>query len=109
METSTKDLEHKGAYFEALSEWSWLIPDLFHEVGTFRLVLEYFVSDKLPKLSEIEVVKLENHLCAVEAVVQHATQLLNELKPTLLHGVARYGNEDDVRDECNEWFEQNYA
>ena len=72
-------------------------------------MLEYFVSDKLPKLSEIEVVKLENHLCAVEAIVQHARQMLNELKPTLLHGLARYGDEEDVRDECDEWFEQNCA
>ena len=108
MNTSIKEFEDKGAYFKALSDWSWLIADLFHECGIFKEVLKYFGSDKFPKLSEIEVVKLEYHLCDVETVVQHARQLLNELKPTLLHGVARYGNEDDVHDECNEWFERNW-
>jgi hypothetical protein len=105
MKTSIKVPEDKAAYFVALSEWSWLIAELFCEYGAFRWVLEYFDWDKLPKLSEIEVVKLENHLCAVEAEVQYGRQMLNKLKPILLHGLARYGDEEDVCDECDEWWE----
>ena|ERR1035437_100726 len=109
MKTSIKVPEDKAAYFVALSDWSWLIAELFSEFGAFRWVQEYFDWYNYPKLSEIEVVKLENHLCAVEAEVQYARQKLNKLKPTLLHGLARYGDEEDVRDECDEWFEQNCA
>jgi hypothetical protein len=107
MNTSIEVPEDTVALINAFDDWNWLIIGLFNEHMAFRGVLEYFVSDKRPKLSEIEIVQLENKLCTLESGVQYAVQHLNELKPILLRGLARYGDEEAVRAVFAEWCEKN--